>query len=109
MNSRFRWFILLFLCLAAVLPAGGKKEKSTIVQVTGRLRLVGSGPAAELVITGQDREWYVAKGDQDKLKDFQHRIVTVEGAETITELKFANGMSAGERRTLKNIKIITIE
>ena len=116
MNSGFRLaLMLLFFCLAAALPAGGKKEKNQakpdtiVVRVSGRVRLVGSGPLPELVITGPDREWYVAKEDEPKLRDLQHRTVTVEGDETVTEMRFANGMSAGQRYTLKNIKIIAIE
>ena len=113
MNSGPRLiFLLVLLCLAVILPARGNKDKSeaeTVVEVTGRVRLVGSGPMPELVITGPDREWYIVREEEYKLKDMQHRTVTVKGAETVTELKFANGMSAGERRTLKDIKIITSE
>ena len=111
MNNRLCYiFILLFFCLAAVLPAGGsKKEKSVIVQVTGRVRLVGSEPITEVVISGPEWEWYVAREDEHKLKDLQHRTVTVEGSETVIELTFVNGLSAGTRRTLTNIKIISIE
>ena len=106
--------LLLFFCLA-VLHAGGCREKkpgaaqSTVVQVSGRVRLVGSDPFPELVVTGADREWYIDKDDEYKLKDLQQRTVTIEGTETVTELFFANGRSAGERRTLKNIRVIRIE
>jgi hypothetical protein len=109
MNNRARCLLILFLCLAAALPAGGAKEKAPVVQVTGRVRLVGSAPMPELVITGPDREWYVERKEEHKLHDLQQRTVTVEGEETVVQLKFANGMSAGERRTLKNIKVIAVE
>ena len=110
MNSGFRFILLpLLFCLVVALPAGGKKEKSVTVQVTGKVRLVGSDPLPELVITGPEKEWYVAKEEEHKLKEMQHRTVTVQGVETVTELKFANGMSAGQRRTLKNIKIISVD
>ena len=102
-------FWLLFLCLATVMHAGGDKEKSAVVEVTGVVRLVGSSPIPELVITGTDKEWYVAREEEYKLKDLQHRIVTVKGSETVINLTFANGFPAGERRTLKNIKIITTQ
>jgi len=111
-------FITLFICLSAVLFAGGKREKRqnpqeelhyTKVQVSGRVRLVGSSPMSELVITGQEREWYVIREEQNKLYDLQHRTVTVECYENVMELRFANGLSAGERRTIKDIKIIAIE
>ena len=99
-------FRLLFLFVAAALPAWGNKEKSTVVEVTGIVRLVGSSPVYELVISGPDMEWYVAREEEYKLKDLQQRIVTVKGSETVTELTFANGFPAGERRTLKKIKVI---
>ena len=108
----------LIICLVTALPAVfiptalsalGGREKDTVVEVTGRVRLVGSAPLYELVITARDMEWYVAKEDERKLFDYQQRIVTVEGTETVTTLTFANGFPAGERRTLKNIKIISVE
>ena len=116
MNNAFRIALLaFFLCLAAALPAGGRKdEKSTggqsaVVRVSGRVRLVGSEPFPELVITGQNMEWYIDKDDNQKLKDLQHRTVTIEGTETVQALTFANGRPAGERRALKNIRIIAVE
>jgi len=139
MSKRYCLFLGLFFCLMAALPAWGRKEKSeakkndsqgfslgesasknidmaktdemtsAFVQATGVVRLVGSGLMPELVITGQDREWYVSKDDEYLLKELQHRIVTVEGYETVVELKFANGRSAGLRRTLKDIKILSVE
>ena len=108
--------LLLFFCLAAALPAWGRREgespqakgeKGAAVQVTGRVRLVGSGPFTELVISGPDMEWYIAKEDEYKLKDLQQQTVTVEGIETVENLTFASGIPAGERRTLSNIKIVS--
>jgi hypothetical protein len=121
-----------------VLPAWGRKEKAetkttgtqqivlgknaveeieeeeteaveTFVQVTGIVRLVGGGPIPELVITGQDKEWYVSREEDHLLKELQHRTVTVEGYETVIELRFANGLPAGRRRTLRDIKILAVE
>ena len=127
-------FLLFFFCLTAVLPAWGRREakktaepeqgratvqiesraaeqeeKSTLVEVTGLVRLVMGGIFPELVITGTDREWYVVREEDHILKDLQHRTVTVEGEETVINLTFASGLPAGERRTLRNIKIISIE
>ena len=89
----------------------GKTEaaETVLVQVTGVVRLVGGGPIPELVITGPEREWFVSREDDHLLKELQHRAVTVEGYETVLELKFANGFPAGQRRTLKDIKIINVE
>ena len=120
MSKNFRIAFLLFVCLAAALPAGGKKDNSlaeesqtvqegTPVKITGRVRLVGSDPLPSLVITGEKHEWYIASEDRQILHDLQQRTVTVEGTETIRALKWANGKSAGTRRYLSNIKIISVE
>ena len=79
-----------------------------IVQVTGVVRLVGSGPLTELVISGPDREWYVVQGEEHLLRDLQHQTVTVEGVETTRSLRFAGGISAGDRYTLESIRIINV-
>jgi hypothetical protein len=132
-NSRFIFLCIFFLCLTAVLPAWGRKEKTktempgsgkntvekieeneaeaaitTLVQVSGIVRLVGSGPITEIVITGPDKEWYVSREDDRLLRELQHRTVTVEGYESVFELRFANGFYAGQRRELKDIKIIAV-
>lgn len=111
----------LFFCLAAALLAWGSKEEQRaaaqeekasqvqVARVSGRVRLVGGEPFTELVISGPDGEWYIDKDDEQKLKDLQQRTVTVEGVETVTTLTFANGRPAGERRTLKNVRIISVQ
>jgi len=86
----------------------GNRERETVVQVSGVVRLVGFNPFPELVITDDEFDWYIAREEMNKLHDLQHRAVTIEGRKTITELFFANGMSAGIRRELSNIRIITI-
>jgi len=114
-NNKHACFLGLFLLFtAALLPAFGGKEKAAPVQdrpvqVSGVVRLVGSGHFPELVISGPEGGWYIAKEDADKLKELQHQTVTVEGIETVRELKFANGMPAGRRRELRDIKIISTQ
>jgi len=113
--NRYFFITLLFLCLAASLPALGAKEKDSgktthdVIQVSGTVRLVGTGLSQEIVISGSENEWYIDREEMSKLNDFQQRKVTVEGEETVVELHFAGGMSAGVRHILKNIKIISIE
>jgi len=139
LSNRYCLLFGLFFCLAAALPAWGRKERTEskkidaqeitleknvvegieegetktaitlLVRATGIVRLVGGGPIPELVITGPEREWYVSREYDHLLKDLQHRTVTVEGYESVFELRFANGLYAGQRRTLKDIKIISIE
>jgi hypothetical protein len=110
MNKNFRFVLIPFLfCLAAALPAGCGKEKGVQVQVTGKVRLVGTGLFPQLVVTAPDKEWYIEKDEEHKLKDLQQRTVTLEGRETVKTLTFASGLPAGERRTLKKIKILAVE
>ena len=124
--------LCLALCLAASLHAWGRKEvksveaqpaqnvpqtreaqtepeEKRVVRVSGRVRLVGHDPFPELVISGEDGEWYIAKEEEYKLKDLQQRTVEIEGEETVIELIFASGISAGQRRTLTNIRIISVK
>jgi len=110
MNRRYYVFISMILCICALLPAGGNRDKkANVVRVTGIVRLVGTGLFPELVITGAEMEWYIAQDEAKKLQDLQHHTVTVEGVETATEQQFANGLSAGTRHELKNIKIIAVD
>jgi hypothetical protein len=119
--NRFFFLAPLFLCLAVSLPAFGVKDKDagkaagkaapaeTVIQVIGIVRLVGTAIFPELLIDNSQMSWYIAKNETDKLSDLQHRTVTVEGEETVTEMKFGNGLPAGTRRDLKNIRIISID
>jgi len=111
MNKNF--FLVLFLCFAASLSALGAEEKDSgkvpVVQVTGVVRLVGNANFPELQIRNSQTSWYIAKDEMKKFQDLQYKTVTVEGEETVKELFFANGTSAGTKRELKNVKIISIE
>ena len=120
-------FCLFFLCLVCALSAWGKKEAGSVpmpstdqqdatsqmrisrVRVSGVVRLIGGGPIPELVITGNDQEWHIDREEKFLFDELQHQTVIVDGIETVTELRFANGVYAGERRTLNNIKIIAVE
>jgi len=108
-TRRFLFFTAIFLLLIpALLPALGGKEKTKTIQVAGIMRLVGNEPFSEIVITNAQDTWYVAREEREKLTDLQHRTITVEGEETVIKLKFANGQSAGTRRELRNIRIISV-
>ena len=121
MNNRLCFLAFFLLCSAALLFAQGGRdenvvsdetvvvEEAVIVQVTGIVRLVGSANFPQIVITGSGSQWYIVREEMDKLHDLQQRVVTVEGEESVRELTFANGRSAGIRRELRNIRIIDIE
>ncbi|MCL2277160.1 MAG: hypothetical protein FWC21_04620 [Treponema sp.] len=117
--SKFKVFIsaaILAFCVTSLYAFGGKDrnnasppEEIKIIKVTGNVRLVGSNLMREIVISGDETQWYITRNEMEKLHNLQHQTVTIEGEETIIELTFANGRPAGTRRELKNIKIISIE
>jgi hypothetical protein len=98
----------LVLCAAAVsaLGAGERGGKPETLRITGVVRLVGSGPGMELLVSNDEGEWHIDKKDRERLWNLQHQTVTVEGEERREELTFADGRSAGEKRHLRNITII---
>ena len=106
--KRIFLFLFVFFLVSSVFAFGSKEKPAAAIQVTGVVRLTGPSLFPELVISGSDTIWYVAADEINKLMELQHQTVTLEAEETVTELKFANGMSAGTRRELKNIRIISI-
>jgi len=79
------------------------------VQIKGIVRLVGTSHFPEIVISAAEMEWFIPKGEAEKLWDLQNRIVTLEGIETVMELKFASGISAGVRREIREVKVLGVE
>jgi len=121
MSKQCCFLAFFLLCSAALLSAQGGRdenvvsdetvvvEEAVVVQITGTVRLVGNANFPQIVISGSESQWYVVREEMNKLFDLQHRTVTVEGEESVRELTFANGRSAGFRRELRNIVIINIE
>ena len=114
MNSKkYIAAVLFLLVLTPVIFAFGGRERNSeplpvVVQITGVVRLIGSSPLPQLIISGYEFEWFVPREEMDKLNNLQHRIVTVEGEEIVMELMFAGGQPAGTRRELRNIRILEI-
>ena len=77
------------------------------VEVSGKVRLIGNSPMTSLVISGDDREWYIESGEQQKLMHLQQQTVTVRAVEYYYDMVFGNGSSAGRYYYLKNITIIS--
>ena len=112
-NKKYIFFFLILVFFIQFVSALGIRERENepepvVIQVIGVVRLIGSGSLPEIVISGQEFEWFVVREERNKLLHLQHRTVTVEGEETVREITFVSGMSAGFRRELRNIKIITI-
>jgi len=110
--KKFTAFLLLFflLCTAENTFARGKGEegrsKPQKVEISGKVRMVGNSPMNSLVISGENREWYIEPKEQNKLMEFQQQTVTVRGDEYYYDRVFANGTSAGRQYYVKNIVII---
>ena len=100
--------LLLGILSITALAAFGRRENADtqIVQATGRVRLVGSSPLTSLVLSGEEREWYIDEKETEKIRPFQQQLITVQGKEYFHDLTFVNGRSAGRRYYLSDIKII---
>jgi len=107
-------FFLLLFTAGNLFPLGNKEKNKAKprysephkVEVSGRVRLVGSSPMTSLVITGEDREWYVEPAEKEKLMQLQQQNVTVTADEYYEDRLFANGTSAGRFWFLKDIAVI---
>ena len=118
--KKFVLLSLILLCTAGNLPPLGNREKdlskpqhneqrrasSQKVEVSGRVRLVGNSPMTSLVISGEDREWYIESGEKEKFMHLQQRNITVTANEYYEDRIFANGTSAGRYYFLKDITVI---
>jgi hypothetical protein len=77
-----------------------------MVEISGRVRLVGSEPFPDLVITGEDgQDWYPEGPSRQALRSFEQRIIRVRGRVELRELVLANGHSLGFRRFLLDVEI----
>ena len=99
--------LVVLLCGAEPVPGMGKKDNAQPVEVSGRVRLVGSSPMTSLVISGEEREWYIEQAEQGKLNHLQQQTVTVKAKEYYHDIVFANGTSGGRRYYLKDITVIS--
>jgi len=101
---------LVLLCAAVSARALGGGEQDPArpqkVEVSGMVRLVGSSPMTQLVITGEGREWFVEPGEQSKLMHLQQQAVTVKAKEYYQDRFFANGSSAGRYYFLMDITVV---
>jgi len=104
-------FFLLLFTAGNLLPLGNKDKKKQYsepqkIEASGRVRLVGNSPMTSLVISGEDREWYVESGEKKKLMHLQQQNVIVIANEYYEDRVFANGTSAGRFYFLKDIIVV---
>jgi hypothetical protein len=93
------------------IPAPAQAEPpapaDTLVEVSGRVRLVGSEPFPELVLTdSEEQTWYISPDDRKTLSGYEQQIVTIRGTVKITDMVLANGKSLGSRKTLSGITLV---
>jgi hypothetical protein len=79
------------------------------VRVTGRVRLVGSGFRTEIVITGSDSEWHLEPKDQEKFRNLQQRVVTVEGKLDSGEFAIINSGKKIKWLILRDVALVRQE
>jgi hypothetical protein len=117
--------VLLFFFSAFCIQAWGRQEKKSarkpvensnaagsfpegIIQVRGRVRLVGSMPFSGLVISDNaDRDWYVEGADRNRIAGNEQQTITVEGRAEYRDIILANGEKIGVQRFLRDITVIS--
>ncbi|MDR2375081.1 MAG: hypothetical protein LBD96_01430 [Treponema sp.] len=88
-------------------PSGAPLYGGDWVELEGRVRLVGSEPFTDLVLTGTDgQDWYLEGPARRALHAYEQRNVRVRGRVELREMVLANGRSLGLRRSLSDVKLI---
>jgi len=111
MNRKILFLTLAVFCVLGqfLYAKGNNEKKADEIVISGRVRLVGSGLINDLVITNDEKEWYIEKNESGKLWNLQQQNVTVSGKEYYIDLFFANGSPAGRQYFLKDIRIISVK
>jgi hypothetical protein len=85
---------------------GGPIRRGDLVELEGRIRLVGSEPFPDLVLTGgDDADWYLEGSSRRALQPYEQRTVRVRGRVDLREIILANGRSLGFRRYLLDVEL----
>ena len=102
-----KWIFICFLFLPCILFAFGRKEKSKttevvsgqVVEIVGKVRLVGNMPFFDIVITDHnDEDWFIFDENDKKIfQNYDQQTVTVRAQTEFTEM----------RKYLKNITLLT--
>jgi len=79
------------------------------VEVTGRVRLVGTSRFPSLVITNEERDWLIDDGEREKLMGLQQQVVTVRAQKHPYDVFLANGLFSHRHYVLRNIVIVVRE
>lgn len=77
------------------------------VELSGKIRLVGSEAANSLVLTdAADKDWYVDEPERGLLAGKEQRSVKLSAVVRLDEVKFANGKRLDDKRVLTSIKVL---
>lgn len=77
------------------------------VEVSGRIRLVGSDPFPDLVLTDdQGKDWYIDDASKAVVKGLEQQRVRVSAVVSLKTLKLANGTALPERKILSSVSVL---
>jgi len=103
--------ILLLIMLLHATPhlfALGSGGQPSEVEVTGRVRLVGTSRFPTLVISGEERDWFIADEERERLMALQQQVVTVRAQKHTYEVFFANGLVSHRHYVLRDTVIVRV-
>ena len=92
---------------AAVADTYGKIANGDTIKVSGRVRLVGSEPFSEMIITDRKgRDWHIAPESRGSLANKEQQTVRVRGRVEIKEMIMADGRLLGYRVILHDVRLL---
>jgi hypothetical protein len=88
-------------------PGGTLIHDGDQVELEGRIRLLGSEPFPDMVLTGADgQDWYLEGPARRTFQPYEQRTVKVRGRVELREMVLANGRSLGFRRCLVDPELL---
>ncbi|MDR0527281.1 MAG: hypothetical protein LBG79_05655 [Spirochaetaceae bacterium] len=106
-SSRFRIAGILTLLFPVLCCTNNTLKNGKRVEVAGIVRITGSTPFTEVIITdSENNDWYIEARDAKKLHPFQHTEIRVRGTVRLTEILLANNKSLGIRRSLSKVEVL---
>jgi hypothetical protein len=82
-------------------------QSGQTVELTGKIRLVGSEPFPELVLSDDGgHDWYIDRESRGSVSGYEQRSVTVRGKVELKEMVLADGRSLGYRRILSKLVLL---
>ncbi|MCL2194193.1 MAG: hypothetical protein FWB78_12465 [Treponema sp.] len=101
--------LLLLYTTPCLFAFGGGGQQSVEVEVTGRMRLVGTSRFPSLVITSERRDWFISDEEREGLMGLQQRVVTVMAEKYTYKVFLANGLLSRRHYVLRNVVIVSVD